>query len=91
VFAPSVPDAQNVSQAASTISHNFTTSNTQTVIEKHYYEPTNPTQNNDEMLTVMNKLNNFLEDNKTLQAVISRKEQIKIENFEAFLKKRAKI
>jgi hypothetical protein len=89
----STPNENNLSQAASNISNNFTSKTTERIIERYYETSGGSTNlaNYDEITAAMNKLNTFLENNKTLNAVISRKMQFEVDKQDEFLKKLAKI
>jgi len=88
----STPSQNILSQAATGISNNFTSKTTERTIERYYETSVSGTQSNyDEMTAVMGKLYTFLENNKTLNAVISRKMQQEVDKQDEFLKRLAKI
>ena len=91
VYQTSIPNGELLSQAASTINHNFTTTKTETVIEKHYVTSNAQTQNNDDMIASVNKLNKFLDENKVLEATLNRELLLRFTKNEDMLKKLSKI
>jgi len=91
VFA--APDAANLSQAANTISSNFATNTTQSVINNYHTNTTNPQDNEilSQMLEQITELKKFMSDPKNRQAVISRDKQVEFEAQENFLRNAASL
>jgi TP901 family phage tail tape measure protein len=87
----STPNQNNLSQAASSINNNFTSTKSEKIIEKHYVTSETQNQNNDDMIAVINKLYYFLENNKTLTAIFNRQLFLDYEKNENFLKNKARI
>ncbi|MCL2311232.1 MAG: hypothetical protein FWC41_01895, partial [Firmicutes bacterium] len=81
------PNASDVSQAASSISHNF--AHNKYYSNTNNYVTANNKTSNDKMTDMLDKLYNFLENNKVIGAVLSRKLQEEVNEQETYLRKLA--
>lgn len=87
------PDAQNLSQAATTIHSNFTGNNLPQPVVNNYYSNSTQPENEalEKMLTELIELRKYMSDPTNRRAVISREIQLEFDRQEHFLRNAASL